>query len=50
MDHLRVLTTEQSVSSAVREAAAQLVSAPLEAELVQLGPGDTRLSARAPRS
>jgi len=47
MDHLRVLKDELGVSPAVREAAALLVTAPLEAELVQLGAGDTRLARAA---
>ena len=44
MDHLRVLGNEASVSATVREAAAGLASAPLDAVLVQLGAGDVRLA------
>jgi hypothetical protein len=47
MDHLRVLVGDETVPGVVREAAHALVTAPLEAELVQLGEGDTRLARAA---
>jgi HEPN domain-containing protein len=47
MDHLRVLSSDDRVSMAVRDAAGALVTANLEQDLVQLGAGDTRLARAA---
>lgn len=47
MDHLRVLKDEPTAPTKVREAAATLVGAALDVQLVQLGPGDTRLATAA---
>jgi HEPN domain-containing protein len=47
MDHLRVLCDDVGVSARVREAAAELVAAPLEQVLVQLGAGDVRVASAA---
>ena len=47
MDHLRVLKDEPAVPTKVREAAATLVGAALDPQLVQLGTGDTRLAIAA---
>lgn len=47
MDHLRVLRDDPDLSPELRFAVDQLVSAPLEVALVQLGPGDTRLAQAA---
>lgn len=44
MDHLRVLKEEASVPASIREAASALVGVALDQQLVQLGPGDTRLA------
>ncbi len=47
VDHLRTLREDDAVSGVVRDAARDLLEAPLEASLVQLGVGDTRLARAA---
>jgi HEPN domain-containing protein len=44
MEHMQALGREVIVPAAVREAAAELLSAPLVSEVVVLGRGDTRLA------
>lgn len=44
MDHLKALSTDSSVPATVQEAASALISTPMQPELVQLGPGDTRMA------
>jgi HEPN domain-containing protein len=44
MDHLKTLARDASVPEAIRMAAQSLLDAPLEAQLVQLGRGDTHLA------
>lgn len=44
MDHLKALGTDETVPTPIREAATVLVKAPLQTDVVQLGPGDTRLA------
>jgi HEPN domain-containing protein len=47
MEHLVALAKEQAVPEEVRVAAGALVSAPLVAQVVTLGKGDTRLASAA---
>jgi HEPN domain-containing protein len=47
MDHLKALAADPAVPQQVQLAAAQLLSAPLQPEVVQLGPGDSRLAEAA---
>ena len=44
MEHLKALAADATVPEPIRLAAQSLVDAPLEAQLVQLGAGDTRLA------
>jgi hypothetical protein len=44
MDHLKALAVDEGVPPSVRAAAAALLQAPLQTDVVQLGPGDTRLA------
>jgi HEPN domain-containing protein len=44
MEHLKALEHDATVPEPIRLAARSLVEAPLEAQLVQLGHGDTRLA------
>jgi HEPN domain-containing protein len=47
MDHLHALVKDERAPEAVRAAAAQLLEAPLQTNVVPLGKGDTRLAACA---
>jgi len=47
MDHLKALAVDKSATPSVHEAARALLSAPLDAGLVQLGPGSTELADHA---
>jgi hypothetical protein len=44
MEHLQTLARDEGAPDAIRAAARALVDAPLATEIVQLGPGDTRLA------
>jgi HEPN domain-containing protein len=44
MDHLKAMATDATVPETIRDAARQLVAAPLETKLVQLGAGDEHLA------
>jgi HEPN domain-containing protein len=44
MDHLKALAGDEAVPPEVRIAARSLLQAPLQSDIVQLGPGDTRLA------
>ncbi len=47
MEHLQALARDAAVPETVRDAAKALVSAALQTEIVQLGPGDTRIAEAA---
>jgi len=44
MDHVKALAADESAPAPVRAAAKLLLEAPLQTDVVQLGPGDTRLA------
>lgn len=49
MEHLKALRADDGVPPAVREAAARLLAAPMQAELVTIGPGAIDLGLDAAR-